>query len=53
MSKIDRHDMQRSIMHRSYGKLILCYADGHRSEVCYFFDFQVSVEKILRVDGFL
>ena len=33
MSKIDRHDMQQTIMHRSYGKLILCYADGHRSVV--------------------
>jgi hypothetical protein len=31
MSHIDRHAMQRSVMHRSYKKLILCYADGHRA----------------------
>ena len=31
MECVDRHSMQRVIMHRSYGKLVLSYADGHRA----------------------
>ena len=33
MSLGERHDMARTVVHRYYGKLILCYADGFEDTV--------------------